>query len=165
MERRRAGEADDDAPLLAAGRPARGGQRPIDLIENHAGAIEKGSAGVGQLHAARLAAEQLNVQLLLQGADLHAERRLLDTQAFRGPGDVLFFGDGNEIAQVAQLHLPYVSDIDCELIIYFTRTREKAMVLSAGQRNGGRNSDGEQSEQCLPGWKSTARCSRATKPC
>ena len=164
MERRRTREADDDAPLLAPRRPARGGERPIDLIENHASALEKGSAGVGQLHAARLAAEQLNVQLLLESADLHAERRLLNTQAFRGPGHVPFFGDGDEIAQVAQLHLPYVSDIDCELIIYFTRTSGKSYGAVRRSAQWGGNSDGEQSGQCLPGWRSMARCSRATNP-
>ena len=31
---------------------------------------------------------------------------------FGGPGHVLFFGDGDEIAEVAQFHVPYVSDID-----------------------------------------------------
>ena len=86
--------------------------RAVDLIENDACPIEKGDAGVGQLHAARLAAEQLHLELLLQCADLHAQRRLLDAQAFRGPGHVLFFSDGNEIAEVAQFHMPYVSDID-----------------------------------------------------
>ena len=68
---------------------------------------------IRQLHAARLTPEQLHVQLPLQCADLHAERRLLDSQAFCSPGHVLFFRNRNEIAEVAQFHLPYVPDIDC----------------------------------------------------
>ena len=37
---------------------------------------------------------------------------LLDPQPFRRSGDVLLFRDGDEIAKVAQLHVPYLSDID-----------------------------------------------------
>ena len=60
----------------------------------------------------RLASEQLDVELLLQRTDLHAERRLLDAQTLGRSGHVPFFGDGDEITQVAQFHLPYLSDID-----------------------------------------------------
>ena len=84
----------------------------LDLVENDAGAIEKGDARVGQFDAARLAAKQLHVEFLFQRADLHAQRRLLNAEPFGGPGHVLFFSDGNEIAQVAQFHVPYVSNID-----------------------------------------------------
>ena len=82
------------------------------MIENDAGPIEKGDAGVGQLHASRLTPEQLHFELLLQGTDLHAERRLLDPQPFRSSGDVLLFRDGDEITKVAQLHVTYLSNID-----------------------------------------------------
>src|SRR5688572_18987691 len=124
----RAREADDDAALFAARGATRGGCGAVDLVENHASAIEKGGTGVGQFHAARLAAEQLHLQLLFQRADLHAERRLLDAQPLGGPGHVLFFSNGNEIAQVSQLHMPYVSNIAYQLTIYFTRISEKAIV-------------------------------------
>src|SRR4030095_17146188 len=85
---------------------------------------------------ARLPTEQLDFELLFQRPDLHAERRLLDAQALGRPGHVLFLGHGDEIAKVAQLHLPYLSNIDWQLIIYFTRTSEKAIVLPAGPAAG-----------------------------
>ena len=39
-----------------------------------------------------------------------------------------FFRDGDEVAQVTQFHLPYLSNMDFELTIYFTRRSQKAMV-------------------------------------
>ncbi len=67
---------------------------------------------IGQLHAARLAPEQLHAQFLLQPANLLAERRLLHPQPFRRPRDVAFLGDRDEVAKVAQFHLPYPVDMD-----------------------------------------------------
>jgi hypothetical protein len=98
--------------LLAARRSASGRQRSIHLVENDSRSVEEDEPGIRQLHAARLAPEKLHLELLLERADLHAERRLLDSQAFRSPGHVFFFRDRNEIAKVAQLHVPYVSNID-----------------------------------------------------
>src|SRR5262249_18093771 len=109
MERGRAREAHDDTSLLAASSPSRGRKRAIDLVENDARPIEERHSCVRQLDAARLTFEELHAELLLQRADLHAERRLLDSQAFRSPGHVLFFSDGNEIAEVAQFHEPYLA--------------------------------------------------------
>src|SRR5262249_47811692 len=112
MEGGRAGETDDHASLLAARGAASRRERTLDLIEDDARPTQERGAGISELNPAWLPAEQLHSQLLLQGADLHAQRRLLNTQALSRPGHVLFLGDGNEITQVAQLHLPYVSDIN-----------------------------------------------------
>ena len=112
MERRRAREADNDPTFLTASGSTRGGDGPIDVVEDGSGALQKGGAGVGQLHAAGLSAEQLNIQFLLQTADLHAQRGLLDPQPLRSTGHVLFFSNGNEVAQVPEFHTRYLSDIE-----------------------------------------------------
>jgi len=100
-------------PLLAARGAFGRRERMIDVGQNRASIGEQRRAGIGQLDAARLAAEQLHLELLLQGADLHAQRRLLDAQTLGRPGHVPFLGDRDEITQVTQLHLPYVSNINC----------------------------------------------------
>ena len=112
MERRRTGEADGDAPQFAARGAARGGERVVDMGEDGAGIGQQRTAGLGQLDAARLAAQQLHVEFALQRADLLAERRLLHAEPLGGAGDVAFFGDGDEVAEVAQFHLPYPVDMD-----------------------------------------------------
>src|ERR1044072_554690 len=112
MKRRRAGEADDDAAFLTTRGSTRRGDGPIDLIEDGPGALQKGSAGIGQLHASWLPPEQLNVQFLLQAADLHAQRGLLDPQALCSTGHVLFFSNCNEVAQVPEFHARYLPDIE-----------------------------------------------------
>ena len=38
--------------------------------------------------------------LAFEGTDLLTQRGLLDSEAFRGPGNVPFLGDGDEIAKV-----------------------------------------------------------------
>ena len=53
---------------------------------------------------ARLAPEELDVELGLERLDLLAERRLLHAQPLGRPGDMLLLGDGDEIAEMTQLH-------------------------------------------------------------
>ena len=63
---------------------------------------------LGQLDAARLAAEQLHLQFGFECSDLLAERRLLDAQPLGGAGDVAFLGDRDEVAEMAQLHMQII---------------------------------------------------------
>jgi hypothetical protein len=101
MERRRAREAHYDAALLAArGPPGRRGG-PIHLVEDGACALEEGGPGVSELNPSRLATEQLNFELLFEGSDLEAERRLLNTQPLGSPGHMTFFGHSDEVSEVA----------------------------------------------------------------
>jgi hypothetical protein len=54
--------------------------------------------------AARHAAEQLYLDILLDGLDEAAERRLLNAKPLRRAGDVPFFGDGDDVAEMPQFH-------------------------------------------------------------
>src|SRR5689334_22568384 len=117
MERCRRGEADADAPEFATRRASRRGEGVVDLREDRLRVGKEGAAGPGQLHAARFAAEELRADFALMGADLLAERRLLHVEPFGRACDVAFFSDGDEIAKVAQLHLPYLADMDLTVCI------------------------------------------------
>jgi len=44
-------------------------------------------------------------QFLLQGLDLQAERRLADVQPAGGLAEAQFLGDGDEVAQLAEIHI------------------------------------------------------------
>src|SRR5262249_714604 len=81
----------------------------LDLAEDRAGVGEQRAAGLGQRDAARQPAEQLDVELALERADLLAERRLLDAEPLGRAGDVALLGDRQAIAQVAQLPIQNIS--------------------------------------------------------
>src|SRR5581483_4715729 len=120
MEGGGAGEADGEPPQLAARRAPRRRHRVVDARQHRTRILEQGPARFGQLDAARLAAEELHVELGLECADLLAERRLLDAQPLRRAGDVTRFGHGDEIAQMAKLHMEYISRMDNDVSIYWT---------------------------------------------
>ena len=67
--------------------------------------IEKGSAGISQLDAARAADKQSYADLIFKISDLTAQRGLGRMQPpLRRHSEAAFLGDGDEIAKVAQLH-------------------------------------------------------------
>ena len=108
---RRAGEADGEAAVLAARGAARVLDRGVDGGEDLARALEQHLAGGRELDAARGAVEQRLSELGLEAADLLRERRLGDVQAFGGAAEVPLLGDGDEVAQVPELHgqpLPFI---------------------------------------------------------
>jgi hypothetical protein len=51
----------------------------------------------------RRPSQQLGLQLGLQQPDLAAERRLRDVQALRGPGEVAFLGDRDEVPETPEV--------------------------------------------------------------
>lgn len=69
---------------------------------------EEALAGGEQADAPRGPLEQRRAELVLEAADLAAERRLRDVQATRGAADVLLLGDGDEVAQLGEAHAPRV---------------------------------------------------------
>ena len=117
MKGRRTREPYGNLPLLAARGAFGRRERMIDVRQNCTRIGEQRRAGVGQLDAARLAAEQLNIELSLQRANLLAERGLLHAEPFRRPRDMLFLGDGDEISKVPELHLPYPIDMNIAVTI------------------------------------------------
>ena len=101
-------KADREGALLRLCRAARGFARRIDLKQRQTRVIEKSAAGRGERDAARAALQQWDADLEFEVADLPAQRWLRGMQPpFGGIGQAAFLGNGNEIAQVAQLHGPY----------------------------------------------------------
>ena len=76
----------------------------VDRREDRPRVPEEALARGQQLHAPRRAQEQRRAELVLQAADLPAQRRLRDMQAPRGTTDVLLLGDGDEVAQLREAH-------------------------------------------------------------
>ena len=67
------------------------------MIEEHPPARQ-------EAHAARRPREQRRAELVLERADLPAERRLAHVEARGRAPDVLFFRDGDEIADLLEAH-------------------------------------------------------------
>jgi hypothetical protein len=61
-------------------------------------------AGVGQAHRAARAVREHHAELVLEPADVAAERGLRDAEPYRGATEVQLGGQRLERAQVAQLH-------------------------------------------------------------
>ncbi len=77
----------------------------LDLHQRQPRMIEKGSAGVSQLDAARAADKQLYADLIFKISDLTAQRGLGRMQPpFRRHREAAFLGDRDEIAKMPQLH-------------------------------------------------------------
>src|SRR5262245_25681192 len=93
-----------DSAFLASRRAPCGFKRSIEVGEGRMGGIEERAAGVGDLNAARHAAEQLHLDVLLNRLNETAERWLRDAELLCSPGDVPFFGDCDETAEMPQFH-------------------------------------------------------------
>jgi len=76
----------------------------VDLRQDRSGVGEEASAGREELHPPRRSAKERRPELILEVADLTAQRRLGDVQAAGGPADVLLFGDGDEVGDLRQAH-------------------------------------------------------------
>jgi hypothetical protein len=67
--------------------------------------VEKGTASSSQLHATRATTQQLDPNLILQIADLPAQRRLRSMQApFGRQRQAARLGDRDEVSKMTQLH-------------------------------------------------------------
>jgi hypothetical protein len=100
---RRAGEADGEAPELAARRSLRVLGGAVDRGEDPARTREEHLAGGRELDAAGRAVQQRHAELGLEPADLLRERRLGDVQALGGAAEVALLGDGDEVTEVSEL--------------------------------------------------------------
>jgi hypothetical protein len=65
--------------------------------ERAAGRGEQGAAGLGEGYVAAVADEQGGAYLVLEGADGRAQAGLDDVDPGRGPGEVQFLGDRDEV--------------------------------------------------------------------
>ena len=71
--------------------------------EDAAGVVDEGGADRGEGDA-RLALEQADVEVGLELGELLAQRGLGDREAQRGAAEVQLLGEGEDRAQVAELH-------------------------------------------------------------
>ena len=109
---RRAHEADGEPADLAALDAPRLARRVLDRGENVARALQERRPGGGQLDLALVAQQQRRAHLLLEPADLLAQRGLGHVQPFRRAAEVQLFRDGHEVAQMAELHAVIMVAID-----------------------------------------------------
>src|SRR2546427_8905934 len=86
-------------------------------VERVAGLGQERLAGAGESDSAGESLEQRDPQLGLEIMDLLGEGGLGDVETPGGPGESEFLGDGDEIAQVAQLHLAPLVNFD---LLYYT---------------------------------------------
>ena len=93
-----------EAAVLAARRAARVLDRRRRPRQDLRPALEQHLAGGRELDAARGAVQQRLPELGLEAADLLRERRLRDVQPRGGAAEVALLGDGDEVAQVPELH-------------------------------------------------------------
>lgn len=66
--------------------------------------VEGGLAGGGEGGGAAGAVEELGPQFLFEAADLGADPGLADVDALGRAGEVLFFGDRDEVFELPQFH-------------------------------------------------------------
>jgi hypothetical protein len=78
--------------------------RAIDGGEDGTSVVEEALARREQRHSARRPDEKCGPELVLQRADLSAERRLRDVEALRGAANVPFLGDGHEVTDLREAH-------------------------------------------------------------
>jgi len=93
-------------------RAARPLHRRVQSGQQVAHVVAQGLARRGGPHRAAGAVEQAYPQFLFQRLNLLAERRLRNMHAPGGPPEVQFFGHGQKVAQLAQLHYQYLLHIN-----------------------------------------------------
>ena len=98
------GEGDPDLAGLAPGRAPDLVARVVELREDRAGLLQEEAPRLREPDAPPVPFEQRRAQLVLDRLDLLAERRLAHVQAARGPAEVELLGDGDEVAQLADVH-------------------------------------------------------------
>src|SRR5262245_43430058 len=76
--------------------------------------------------------EQGDAQLLLQLPDLLTQGRLRDAQAGGGAAEVQLLGDGQEVAQVAELHRidSYLGCLNCSRFLYWTAALPSCVAVA-----------------------------------
>jgi hypothetical protein len=94
-------KSDHDLTDLAATRPLRRMHRPLRLFEHASCLHEKGGASGGQRDTTRRSMQKSHTEPALQGLNLLAQGRLRDAQPRSRTTEVKFFGDRNEVAQMA----------------------------------------------------------------
>ena len=77
--------------------------RPFGIRQRPARSGEERAPGVGELHLAGRADEEIDPEVAFELSDRGAERRLGHVHPLRGAAEVQLLRHGDEVAQVAQL--------------------------------------------------------------
>ena len=88
----------------SSGRLFREPPRVLDATEDVFRLAQERAAGICQRDVMTAPIEQRDANLHLELANLLAERGLRRVQPGRGPREVQFFGDGQEVPQMPQFH-------------------------------------------------------------
>ncbi len=103
-------DRDGEPDGLGAG-PAGTLHRSAGRLDRDPAVLEQDGAGRGQGDPAAGAIEQPDAELALELADSRREGWLGQAQAGRRPGEVELFGDGDEVAEFAQLDLIHTRSV------------------------------------------------------
>jgi hypothetical protein len=107
-----ADEPDAEEADLAAADAAGLVEVLLDVAESAAGALEEDLAGAGEADGAGGASEEGVAEDILELADLLGEGWLGEVEALGGATEVELFGDGYEVAQVAEFDVAiHIQDI------------------------------------------------------
>jgi hypothetical protein len=101
--------ADDQFPEFSPLRTLRGADRPSGGRDGLARLGEKCSSRRGQLDPSVRPAKQARSDLVLEAADLLAQRRLRDVQARSGAAEMQLLGHGEKGPEVSKLHAGMIS--------------------------------------------------------
>ena len=77
----------------------------IHTLQCGADFVKEHAARFGEPHGLRTVVDQRHAEFFFEVADLTAQGRLRDVQSRRRAGHVLFFGDGDEVAQMTEFHV------------------------------------------------------------
>src|ERR1700749_3953368 len=83
--------------------PADAGGRAFEVLQNAQRGLVKVAACLGQRYGTGGAVHQLGTELIFQGGDLFAHRRLSDTAFFRNGREAPFFDDPDEYLHCIEL--------------------------------------------------------------
>src|SRR6266576_2270055 len=68
--------------------------------------VKKNPARFSEPHGFGAMVEERNAELILEVANLPAQRRLRNVQPRGSPSHILFLGDGHEVTKVSEFHMP-----------------------------------------------------------
>jgi len=100
------------------------------LHDKFSGFLQECLAGLGEFHLSLAAHEERDPNIVLELANLPAQRRLRDMQLLRGLPEVKVLGNSNEVSDVTQFHgRVFYPSLAISYGIYLIRMAAPAMCL------------------------------------
>lgn len=103
-QHRRRRKANVQLAELARGRALHLVSRELDRRENTARLDQEMAPRLREMHAPLVTLEQRHAELLLQRADLGAQRRLRDVKSLSRAREAKLLGNGDEVSEMTQFH-------------------------------------------------------------